>query len=117
MTSGEHYRNHLHPHVLPMDADTEVVPLEDYDYGPEWKDLAERVEGGSEPAEPPEPEGPAPTGPDGNPALTDGGEDPDDDPDDEESVENEFICPYSGCDAEHTGFPDRCSACGAVYNW
>ena len=108
MTSEKYYRNHLHPHVLPVDADSDeegcCVPLEEYDYGPEWRDLARKV-------------GAVEDG--GQRAMTDGGTDADADEADEaeESVENQFTCPYDDCDAEHTGYPDECGACGAVYEW
>lgn len=110
MTSREHYEQHAHPHVLPVDADSDAegscVPLEEYDYGPEWEDLAERVGAGES-----DESGPSAdvTTANEQPVMTDGGTD--------EEPENSFVCPYDGCDAEHTGYPDECDACGAVYEW
>ena len=39
------------------------------------------------------------------------------DPTDAQLEVNEFICPAQGCEAEHTGHPDHCPSCGAVYRW
>lgn len=101
------YRQALHPHVLPADGDPDdaaehIVPLEDYDYGPEWADLVERATGDRPDAE----------------ALTDGGQDVQDDESDEgepEQVINQFDCP--GCGETVEGYPDECPTCGAPYNW
>ena len=35
----------------------------------------------------------------------------------DEVAENSFECPAEGCSAEHTGYPDSCDSCGAVYDW
>jgi len=110
-TSDKEYRDHLHPHVLPADADPEAddptVPLEDYDYGPEWRDLAERT-ARSRPEQQ---------------AATDGGEvvEEDDEADavdgDEPEPVNRFDCPGAGCEAVVEGEPDECPACGVGYDW
>lgn len=126
MTSEEVFRSHDRPHVLPLegvpklssdeDPDVEdVVPLEDYDYGPELADLVERISGDG-----------------GQTAATDGGQDVpetgDDDvedelEDDDEEAENRFQCPATNCDAVHVGHPDECTdpvegeGCGIGYNW
>ena len=119
------YRQALHPHVLPADGDPDeaaehIVPLEDYDYGPEWADLVEQATGDR-----PDPES--------GMAMADGGdgveeadeadddqadEEPEsDDEDGEDDVEviNRFECP--GCGATVEGYPDECPTCEAPYNW
>lgn len=110
MTSEEYFREHDRPHVLQVgdsldpDEPGSVVPLNEYDYGPEWDDLADQIQNGQT-------------------AATDGGEsdrssddvdDAGDDADDEEA--NRFECPRRDCDEVHDGYPDECD-CGAVYNW
>lgn len=91
MTSEEYYREHLHPHVLPVDAEgSDVIPLEDYDYSAEWADLAEQA------------------GVDrGRGIATDGGQDVED--------VHEFRCPR--CGTYQTGRPDECAECDAPYEW
>lgn len=46
-TSAETFESHPNPHVLPVDGEPDdpdtIVPLTDYDYGPEWEELADRV--------------------------------------------------------------------------
>lgn len=105
MTSEDHFRSSLHPHVLPADGDpnqpdSELVALENYDYGDEWADLREKV-----------------TADRAARARADGGVPLDeiDDPHSDEPDENEFNCP--DCDHHVSGFPDECPNCGRGYNW
>lgn len=119
MTSEEAFRSHDHPHVLPLgedgDAIESLVPLEDYQYGPEWRDLAARI---GDDVEEPDGEVVGHSG-GGKDAMTDGGvntepatvEEEDDEP------ENLFVCPYEDCETEHTGYPEECGGCGGIYNW
>lgn len=125
MTSEATFKSHPEPHILTIDADPDAdastIPLEDYDYGPEWEDLAEQagVDGPDSPDSPGGPDDPA-KDESGRVAATDGGapvvdeDDRDDEPDEEE---NRFECPGTGCGAEITGYPDECPECGAPYNW
>lgn len=95
MTSKAAFQNHPHPHVLPADADPQeegsILPLEEYDYGPEWADLAEKVA--------------ARNNSDQQEAIADGGE------------VNTFECGATGCGETVEGYPDECPHCGAAYNW
>lgn len=109
MTSEAHFRGHDHPHVLPLGESERdgLVRLSEYDYGPEWDDLVDKVS--DEPdAEPEHPENR------GKALATDGGVD---EPEPEPEPENSFVCPMDGCEAEHTGYPDECGSCGAAYQW
>lgn len=116
MTSEQAYREHDHPHVLPLgadgDADGSLVPLEDYDYAPEWRELVARV---SDDVDAPGHSG------GGKVAMTDGGSNTEpatteEDVEDDEP-DNQFVCPYDDCETEHTGFPEECDGCGGDYNW
>ena len=114
MCSEDHYRDHAHPHVLPVDADADaegsILPLEQYDYGPEWNDLVDRVtESDPSPSEEPSPSDAA--GGAGRRAMTDGGEVADDD----EPSGNVFDCPW--CGEQQHGKPECCGDCGAEYEW
>jgi rubrerythrin len=105
MTSRAAFENHPQPHVLPADADPDeegsTVPIADYDYGPEWADLAERVDDLNES------EAPEVDEPEAEKALTDGGTEP----------VNTFVCGYTGCGETVEGYPDQCPHCEGNYNW
>ncbi|WIV67543.1 hypothetical protein [Natrialbaceae archaeon AArc-T1-2] len=107
MTSGQHFRESLHPHVLPADGDPDdpedVIPLEEYDYEAEWEDLVDDVVDRR-----------------ADRARTDGGvidhtkEAPDENPDPEPDV-HAFECP--SCATTVTGYPDHCPHCQVPYDW
>lgn len=112
------YATSLHPHVLPADGDPDqagehIVPLEEYDYADEWRDLVERVEGDR-----PDPQ-PGTAVADGGTVQTDQqhADDEREDSEDSEDVEvvNRFECP--GCGEDVEGYPSECPDCGATYNW
>ncbi|APW99400.1 hypothetical protein CHINAEXTREME_17200 [Halobiforma lacisalsi AJ5] len=109
MTSGQHFRESLHPHVLPADGDPDdpedVIPLEEYDYEDEWEDLVDDVVDRRT-----------------DRARADGS--PDDNPPDDNSKStdenpvsggHEFECP--NCETDVTGYPDNCPHCSVPYNW
>lgn len=51
----------------------------------------------------------------GDPEVPENDSDSESGSSEEPAAENEFSCP--SCGTDHTGYPDECGECGAVYNW
>lgn len=112
MCGADDYENHLHPHVLPKDADPQAedptVPLEEWDNSERFQEVLDRLEDYADRDRP------------YTVVAADGGEqieDVDDDEPADDEPENLFECPATGCDRVNEGYPDECPACGATYDW
>lgn len=97
MASKDAWNNHLHPHVLTLDADPEeensTIPLEEWDRKSEYEALVERIQSFQDRDRP-------------YATVTDGGD---------VKTHNEFDCPR--CEQQVNGKPEECPHCGAPYNW
>lgn len=108
MASKDDFKNHLHPHVLPRDADPDrddcTIPLEEWDRSERFEQVVERLNAYRERDRP-------------YAVATDGGQERVDDQesDDQDEESNRFDCPACGVGVE--GYPDECPDCGARYDW